>query len=423
MKTRREFLKKSITGVAAGWTLPTFLHSTALGMEQQTSAAGVQATTGRDNPITVVLQLGGGNDGLNTVIPFSNDVYYRNRPGIGLKGNQVLKLNDELGLHPNLKGIKALYDNGDVALINGVGYPNPNRSHFRSMEIWHTASDSNINEHYGWLGRYFDNTCEGAPDPATGISITAAPPQAFLGTRQIGISLKNPNSYQFIEEGQPMMAAEGAEDMSGATISELGLGAQKEDPASNLDFLQRTTMDAEISSDLILDVTKRQQNAVEYPNSRLARDLALVAQLIAGGMPTRVYYVNLGGFDTHANQLGTHSRLMTQFSEAVAAFCKDLKKLGHYDRVMVMSFSEFGRRVKENASGGTDHGVAGPMFLFGGGVKAGTYGKYPSLVDLDKGDLKHNVDFRSVYATVLDNWMNFDSQRVLKRKFSHLAFA
>jgi len=423
MKTRREFLRNSLTGVAAGWTLPTFLHNTALGMEQKNISAGVQASTGRDNPITVVLQLGGGNDGLNTVVPYTQDAYYQNRPNLALKAGEVLKVNDEFGLNPNLKNIKELYDNGEAAIINGVGYPNPNRSHFQSMEIWHTATDSDVNGHYGWLGRYFDNTCEGTPDPSTGISIGSAPPQAFLGTKQIGISMKNPKSYQLIDEQDPMMGRENGEDMSGDSIGQLGFAAPTEDPSTNLDFLKRTTMDAEISSEVVLDVTKRQKNAVDYPSTRLGRDLALVAQLIAGGMPTRVYYVNLGGFDTHANQAFTHSRLMTEFSSAVSTFCKDLKALGHYDRVMVMSFSEFGRRVKENASRGTDHGVAGPMFLFGGGVKAGTYGKYPSLLDLHKGDLKHNVDFRSVYATVLDNWMNYDSQRVLKRKFPHLAFA
>ncbi len=422
MKTRREFLQKSLTGVAAGWTLPSFLHSTALSMEQKNIAAGVQATTGRDHPITVVLQLGGGNDGLNTVVPFAHDAYYQARPNLGLKADSVLKINDEFGLNPAMSGIKDLYDSGDAALINGVGYPNPNRSHFRSMEIWHTASDSDKNEYYGWLGRYFDNACTGTPDPSEGISIGGTQPQAFHGTKQIGISMKNPKSYQFIDDHEPMMAEDGS-DMTGDSIAQLNVSAPVEDPSTNLDFLKRTTMDAELSSDVILNVTQHQKNAVEYPNSKLARDLSLVAQLIAGGMPTRVYYVNLGGFDTHANQIASHTRLLQEFSDSVAAFCKDLKKLGHYDRVMVMSFSEFGRRVKENASNGTDHGVAGPMFLFGGGIKAGTFGKYPDLLDLQKGDLKHNVDFRSVYATVLDKWMNFDSERVLKKKFPHLAFA
>jgi uncharacterized protein (DUF1501 family) len=426
MRTRREFLRNTLTGVAATYTLPSFLHNTALSMEQANIASGIQATTGRDHPILVVLQLGGGNDGLNTVIPLGHDAYYTARPGLGLKGDNVLKINDEFGLNASLSGIKDLYDSGDAALINGVGYPNPNRSHFRSMEIWQTASDSQKNEYYGWLGRYFDNQCTGTPEPAAGISIGNSPPQAFHGTKQIGIAMKNPKSYQFIDEHEPTMMgadAEDGSDMTGDSIAELNISAPVEDPATNLDFLKRTTMDAEVSSETVLNVTKTQQNAVEYPKTRLARDLSLVAQLIAGGMPTRVYYVSLGGFDTHANQTNTHNRLLKEFSDATAAFCKDLKKLGHFDRVMLMSFSEFGRRVKENASGGTDHGVAGPMFLFGGGVKAGNYGNYPSLTDLIKGDLKHNVDFRSVYATVLDKWMNVNSTEILKKKFPHLAFA
>ncbi|MEM6820984.1 MAG: DUF1501 domain-containing protein [Verrucomicrobiota bacterium] len=420
MKTRREFLKSTVTAVAAGWTLPSFIHQTAWSIERSHIASGLQAATGRDNPILVILQLGGGNDGLNTVVPFAHDAYYTARPNLAVKASSVLKLGDEFGLNPALSGIKSLYDSGNAAIINGVGYPNPNRSHFRSMEIWHTASDSNKNEHYGWLGNYFDNTCQGSPEPSNGISIGNNPPQAFHGKKQIGISMTSPKSYQFIED-EPTPDGN-SETMTGDSINELNGSAPAEDSLQNLDFLRRTTMDAEVSSETIHTMTKAQKNTISYPQTKLGRDLSLVAQLIAGGMPTRVYYVNHGGFDTHANQQGTHTRLITEFSNAVSAFCSDLKKMGHFDRVLMMSFSEFGRRVKENGSRGTDHGVAGPTFLFGGNLKGGCYGKYPSLTDLTKGDLKHNTDFRSIYSTILDGWLKTNSQSILKRKFPHMSF-
>ncbi|MGF1678668.1 MAG: DUF1501 domain-containing protein [Candidatus Methylacidiphilales bacterium] len=420
MKTRRDFLKSTLTGVAASWTLPSFLHHTAWSMEQANASSNLQAATGRDHPILVVLQLGGGNDGLNTVIPYTQDAYFKARPQLKVDPARVLRLNDSLGLHPALSGIRTLFDEGRAAIINGVGYPNPNRSHFRSMEIWHTASDADKNEYYGWLGRYFDNTCGGEPEPTLGIALSNAPPQAFHGVQQIGISMRHPKSYQFIGESGDIGMDEGDHSMSGDSIQELGSAAPGNDVGSPLDFLKRTTMDAEVSSETIRSITARQKNSLEYPRTRLANDLSLVAQLIAGGMPTRIYYVNLGGFDTHANQQNAHERLLKEFSEAVTAFCGDLNNLGLLDRVLVMSFSEFGRRVAENASGGTDHGVAGPMFLFGGALKAGLHGEYPSLTDLNKGDLKHRVDFRSVYATVLDRWMNVSSRDILKREFPHL---
>jgi len=421
MKTRREFLQSTLTGVAASWTLPGFLHQSVMAMENAQRDSILQAATGRDHPILVVLQLGGGNDGLNTVVPFVQDAYYAARPNLRVAADGLLKVSDQFGLNPVLDGIKALYDDGHAALINGVGYPNPNRSHFRSMEIWHTASDSDKNESYGWLGRYFDNTCGGAPDPAEGIALADTPPQAFHGPRPIGISMKNPKAYRFLDrEDSLLLEDHEAGNMTGDSVARLNGQAPQEDPLANLDFLKRTALDAEVSSDRIQELTKNRKNTVDYPASRLASDLALVSQLIAGGMPTRVYYVNHGGFDTHANQINSHDRLLGEFSQAVTAFCRDLKKQRLLDRVLVMCFSEFGRRVQENASGGTDHGVAGPMFLFGGNLKAGCYGTYPDLTDLTQGDLKHNVDFRSVYATIIDQWMKSDSQATLKRPFPQL---
>lgn len=412
-------------GIGATWTLPAFLNTTIGYLDARAASSPVQVATGKDGPILVVLQMAGGNDGLNTVVPFADDVYHRARPTLALSPDQVLRLNDYVGLHAHLEGIKALYDQGHVAIVQGVGYPNPNRSHFRSMEIWHTASDADRTEHQGWIGRYFDAACAGQP-PTVGVNIGSTPPQAFGGDRSLGISLASPSRYQLMEttEGpgglESMMRGEVTGDsgsQSGGSIEGLGAAAGAEDGVSNLEFLQRTALDAEISSEQIQRMVKGYQPSTHYPPTQLGEDLKLIAQLIAGGLPTRIYYAHLGGFDTHARQKPAHDRLMREFSEAMAAFCGDLKAQGNFDRVLVMTFSEFGRRVAENGSAGTDHGAAGPMFLFGGAVRAGLQGKAPSLTDLDRGDLRHQVDFRSVYATVLKGWLGADPLPILRRDF------
>jgi len=417
-------------GAAASWTLPTFLNSTIFQMDSLAADSLTQVVNGKDGRILIVLQMGGGNDGLNTLVPYSDDAYYKARRNIAIPKEAVLKINDRFGMNPQLAELKNLYDSGDLAILNGVGYPNPNRSHFRSMEIWQTASDSDKNEHYGWLGRYFDNACTGAPS-TVGVNIGSMPPQAFLGPKPIGIAMANANRYRFIESealtGSPMMqesdSGNVAGNNSGSSIENLG-GAMPplQDGMTNMDFLQRTALDAELSSQDVQKITSKYQSSVAYPKNRLASDLQLIAQLIAGGLPTRIYYANQGGFDTHADQLGSHSRLMKEFSSALGAFVADLKQQGNFERVLIMTFSEFGRRVEENASRGTDHGVAGPMFLLGGKVKSGVHSDYPSLTDLDKGDLKHQVDFRSVYATVLENWLRTGSDVILKKSFPKLGF-
>jgi uncharacterized protein (DUF1501 family) len=419
MKTRRQFIRSGMMGVAATWTLPTFLNQTILSMDLQAAHSPVQVTSGKDGPIMVVLQLGGGNDGLNTVIPYGDDAYYQARPNLNVPASDILKLDDYMGLAPQLTGLKSLYDQGHLALINGVGYPNPNRSHFRSMEIWHTASDSDKNEAYGWLGRYFDNTCEGV-DPTVGINIGKQMPQAFHGTSPNGMTMANPRQF-LLQQDPDALIAEDAEDMAGASIAMIGASSSP-DTGNPLDYLERTALDAEVSSEEIQKIVSKVKNKHSYPNSALARDLQLVAQLIAGGMGSRVYYVSQGGYDTHANQQNTHERLTGTFASALEAFCQDLKALGLFNRVVVLCFSEFGRRVRENSSQGTDHGAAGPTFVVGGAVKGGAYGQYPSLTELHRGDLVHNVDFRSIYATILDRWMQVDSNALLKRKFAHLPF-
>ena len=448
ISTRRQFLRTTMLGAAAAWTLPSFLDKTFLALGAQAAEnSATQTVTGKDAPILVVIQQAGGNDGLNTLVPFADDAYHRARPGIGFAAKDVLKLNGYCGLNPNLVALKSLYDEGHVAVVQGVGYPNPNRSHFRSTEIWQTASDSNRFAARGWLGSYFDNCCQGT-DPTVGVAVGNAMPQAFTAETPTGVSFANPEQFRWIDRERPqgsMSAAEfyyrqlnqpdedmsgsagtvrapsGRTDFAGSSIGGISGGSNAPGGMSSVDFLERTALDAQLSSDRVLQIARSTKSLVTYPlNNRLADSLSLVGRMIAGGLPTRVFYVSHGGYDTHQGQAGAHTRLMREFNDGLGAFCNDLKAQGNFGRVLVMTFSEFGRRVAQNASGGTDHGAAAPMFLCGGALKGGFYGRYPSLTQLYEGDLMHNVDFRSVYATLLERWLRVPSDRVLGRKFSTL---
>lgn len=442
--TRRDFLRTTLLGGALTMTVPTFLADTFSSLHAAALDSPVQAVTGKDAPILVVLQLAGGNDGLNTLVPYANDFYFQARPRIGIPAASVLKLDGNVGLNPGLAGFKTLFDEGHLQIVQGVGYPNPNRSHFRSTEIWETSSDSGRNEKYGWLGRYFDNACAGA-DPTVGVAIGGETPQAFWTPTPRGITLKNPDTYRF-NSGRPGMDGQdltettykelnmsdhadggaAGDSASGSSIGMIGSGAPGgKDVGSPLSFIERTALDAQVSSDKILAVSKAAQNQVAYPGSALANDLKLVSRLIAGGLTSRVYFVSQGGYDTHTNQVATQQRNLQDLGDALLAFCNDLKAQGNFDRVMVMTFSEFGRRVGENASGGTDHGTASPQFLFGGKVRGGLAGAYPSLdpAQLDHGDLVHTVDFRSVYAGLLEKWLQTPSEPVLQGKFAPFAVA
>ncbi len=434
LKTRREFLRSTVLGGALSWTVPSFLANTLSALQTQAADSATQVTTGRDGTILVVLQMAGGNDGLNTVVPFANDFYRKARPKIGLAGDQVLKLNDELGLHPGLAGLKALYDAGQLAVVQGVGYPNPNRSHFRSTEIWQTASDSERFEKYGWIGRYFDHACAGC-DPTVGVCVGGQMPQSFASRSGRGISLDNPQNYRFLpgrtKPGELPLTEEtvrqlnrpedGSSENSGATIG--AIGGPVTHAGSALDYVERVALDAEVSSEKIRAISGRVQNQASYPASQLGNALKLVARLIGGGLPTRVFYVSQGGYDTHTNQTGNHERLLRDLGGSIQAFVEDLQAQANLERVLLLTFSEFGRRVAENANQGTDHGAAAPMFLAGHRLKAGLLGTYPSLApaDLFQGDLKFAVDFRSVYASVLDDWLQTPGAPILGRKFEPLA--
>jgi uncharacterized protein (DUF1501 family) len=434
--TRRDFLRTTLLGGALTWTVPSFVAQTFSALHAEADGALTQVATGKDGPILVLIQLAGGNDGLNAVVPYTNDYYYQARPTIGIPANQVLTLNDTLGLNPALTGFKNLFDAGHLSVVNGVGYPNPNRSHFRATEIWQTASDEDKYLTDGWLGRYFDNACQGC-DPTVAINIGPRLPQAFSSHAPTGISLENPDSYRFMGSGKnddetlayrsmytpnPDDIAADSGSNSGASVSMVSGTVTLQNGQSALDFLERTSMDAQVSSDKIRAIAAKTASGTDYPHSGLANNLKLVARLIAGGLPTRVFYVSQGGYDTHTGQRGGQDGRLRELGDAVKAFTDDLTAMGEFDRVMIMTFSEFGRRVVENGSQGTDHGAAAPMFLIGSKMKAGLLGAEPSLapVDLQDGDIKYNTDFRSVYASILQDWLKTNSVPILGKQFPTL---
>jgi uncharacterized protein (DUF1501 family) len=427
--TRRQFLRTSLLGGALAWSVPSFVAQTFSALGAEADGALTQVTTGQDGPILVLIQLAGGNDGLNAVVPYTNDFYYNARPTIGIPEQQVLKLNDTLGFNPGMTGFKSLFDAGHLAVVNGVGYPNPNRSHFRATEIWQTASDEDKYLTDGWIGRYFDNACQGC-DPTVGVNIGPRLPQAFSSHTPTGVSLENPDGYRFIGSGKnddeslayrsmynPDDATSPAN--SGGSVSMVSGTVTLQNGQSALDFLERTSMDAQVSSDKIRAIAGKIPSTSKYPNSGLARNLQLIARLIAGGLPTRVFYASQGGYDTHTGQRGGQDGRLRELADSVKAFTDDLTTMGLFDRVLIMTFSEFGRRVHENGSQGTDHGAAAPMFLVGSRVKSGLLGTEPSLApqDLQDGDIKYNTDFRSVYASILKDWLKTNPAPILGKPF------
>jgi len=430
LQTRREFLRGTLLTSALSWTVPAFLANTFSSIQADAADRTTQVITGRDGSILVVLQMAGGNDGLNTVIPIGNEFYEEARPRLRIDPSQSLKLNDGFGFHPALRGLKELFDAGQLGVIHGVGYPNPNRSHFRSTEIWQTASDSERFEKHGWIGRYFDHACGGA-EPTIGVNVGRQVPQAFAARTPKGVSLDNPRNYRVPDFAAGMngdtetgeMMRDGSPDDANAGGSIAALGGAAMEGVSARDYLERTALDAQVSSEQIRAVSERVQNQAVYPGSQLGNSLKLVARLIGGGLPTRIFYVSQGGYDTHANQAGAHERLLRDLGDSLKSFMNDMKEQGNSERVMVMTFSEFGRRVAENANGGTDHGAAAPMFVVGGKVKPGIHGTFPSLApqDLFQGDLKFTTDFRRIYAGVLENWLKTGSVPVLGRKFEPFA--
>jgi uncharacterized protein (DUF1501 family) len=398
--TRRQFLMHSAAVYSALGMAPSFLA--------QAAGEAARAIEGfEDDRVLVVVQLGGGNDGLNTVVPHNNDLYYRLRPTLGLKKDRLLRLDDDFGLNRSMEGLLRLYDEGKAAIIHGVGYPNPDRSHFRSMEIWHTASDADEYLGHGWIGRYFDNCCNGRPRPQAGVALGNERPQAFEGRKGLGISTADPRRFGWIA-GE---AADNADHFARLNAPAL--------PAKNasLDFLRHTTQNAVRSSTEVQAAAERGGVGALVGGKKAGADqLSMVAGLIRGGLSTRIYYVSVSGFDTHSGQLARQDRLLALVGESLLNFQRQLEHDGTADRVVTMVFSEFGRRVAENGSGGTDHGTAAPLFLIGSNIRPGMHGRMPALDDLDAGDLKYTTDFRAVYATLLERWLNADSTAVLHHR-------
>jgi uncharacterized protein (DUF1501 family) len=418
--TRRLFLQRSLLMLSGTATVPLFLDNTALALNADPAQA---QNSGKDGKILVIVQLSGGNDGLNTVIPYADDTYYRARPSVGIRPDNLLKINDYLGLNNNLAPLKSLFDDGSMSIIQGVGYPNPNRSHFRSMDIWHTANPDDERNITGWLGRYFDACCSGE-DAKVGVAMGEVAPLAMKGEKLTGLSIERPDNYRYkgsagrdyLELNQPAPVTDTPQPSLASSRSNKP-AVEIPTPDDQLNFLARTALDAQASSDQVLNAVKNANSTANYPRNEFGDGLRTISAMIRGGLPTRVYYVTLGGFDTHANQSGRHDQLMQQFAQGVSAFWQDMKDQKNDERVCVMTFSEFGRRVEQNASNGTDHGAAAPMFIVGKNIKQGIIGKHPSLTDLDSGDLKFAIDFRSVYASLLQNWLDAPSKPILGKQF------
>lgn len=347
----------------------------------------------------VIVQLAGGNDGLNTIIPYNNDIYYNARPRLAIT-KDIIKLNDDLGFHPSLASLRSLFDNGELSIINNVGYPNPVRSHFRSMDIWQTASDADEYLQSGWLGRYLDKH---GHKPYNAIEIDKQLSLAMKGEHFNGMAT---NDYKMLyKTAKDPFFKSVLNHYEDAHLSEHNLG-----------YLYQTMIEAKSSAKYIYENTKVKLSQEEYPQNKLAKQLKNVAQFINSGLETKVFYTSLGGFDTHANQQNKQSRLLKQYAESVSAFVKDLKRNGTFKDTLILTFSEFGRRVKQNAANGTDHGAANNVFVIGEGLKkAGFYNSLARLNDLDtNGDLKFEVDFRSVYATILSQWMNVPTEGIIR---------
>jgi uncharacterized protein (DUF1501 family) len=405
--TRREFLRYTL--LACGTSVPAFLARSATAL-----AAEPADTRGR---VLVVVQLDGGNDGLNTVVPYADPDYRKYRPRLQLAAERLHKIDDRIALHPDLGGLAKVLQNQQLAIVQSVGYPNPNRSHFESMAIWQSARLKPAGDTPGWLARYLDGRpAAGGDAPALHISSTLLP-QALAGSQRHVPSLA---SLEQFRRRLGLPEGDGAREQRVA-LDQVG-SPERGEPGSLLQFIERSNLITYASSARLEGVLKGQAAATGYSDFYgLAQRLKLIAQLIKAGLTTSLYYTQIGNFDTHANQLGTHASLLREVGESLRAFLEDLNKAGEAKRVLVLVFSEFGRRLAENASAGTDHGTAAPVFLLGPGVRAGVHGPYPNLQDLDAGgDPKHALDFRQVYATVLDQWLGCSSATVLGEQFEPL---
>ncbi len=393
-QNRRDFLRSSSMVAAGTWLAPYFLQAQG---PSKGSFAGKKL---------IVIQLSGGNDGLNTIVPFENDLYYNARPQLGVKKSDVLKLSDQLGLNPALEALRPLFEDGLLSIVNGVGYPNPDRSHFRSMDIWHTASNSDEYWSSGWLGRYLDAQCANCETPHRAIELNNTLDLALKGERVKGLAMTNPN--QMIR------------DINTGYNRELASLGNAHHVHEEVGYLYKTLIESVNSADYLSDQLNLKREGRINPQSQFSNHLKTIVQMINAGMETSVYYTQLGGFDTHAQQKVRQDRLLKIYAEGISYLVSELKKSGQFKDTLIMTFSEFGRRVSQNASQGTDHGTANNLFLIGESVNGGLFNDVPSLNDLDNGDLKYELDFRRVYATVMEQWLDANSKEILKRDYQLL---
>jgi uncharacterized protein (DUF1501 family) len=388
------------------------------------------AETGRSNQerILVLIQLAGGNDGLNTVIPFADDLYYRARPGLGIGRSAVLKLDDHFGLHPNLSELQAVWDTGELAIIQGIGYPQPDRSHFRSMDIWQSAQPEELAPRTGWLGRALDLQAE-QQRAIEAMSLGGGSlPLALTAHRVLVPTVSELSQFRRSERGWTADAAQRDQLVSAAlnrpASTQPAGKAEKAAVAPSVveehEFARQAFQSALRTAERLRQLPSNPELLPGFPPSELGRQLSLVTRFITADLPTRVYFLSLDGFDTHAQQLPGHAALLQELSSAVGAFLARLKEHSLHERVLVATYSEFGRRVAENGSLGTDHGAASVSFLAGGRCRGGLHGKFPSLVDLDDGDLRWTVDFRRLYAELLTRWLEIPSEPILGPGFEPL---
>ena len=404
--SRRDFLRRGFYGIGVTTGLPVLLGRTTEALTAQ-ALAGTSMETHPER-ILVVVELSGGNDGLNTVVPFGDDTYYRVRPNLGIRETEVLKIEDGYGFHPSLVGFERLYKDGMMGVVHGCGYDNPSLSHFSSMGYWHTGVP-NGGEPLGWLGRLADGVYD---HDAQGNVIVN------IGTRQ-SLAVRARNHQPLVFNDPRSFRREGSD------AEQAALERMEVDAAANptLDFLAATAANAAESSDFVREASASYSTPVDYGIGGLSSQLRRVAALISADMPTRLYYVTYAGnsFDTHVHQADPHARLLAYTADAVRGFVEDLKRINRVDDVAIMMFTEFGRRVEENASLGTDHGTATPMFVVGSGVQGGLHGAHPSLTDLDDGNLRMTTDFRRVYATMIEQWLGYkDSASILKDSYEPL---
>ncbi|HVN69815.1 MAG TPA: DUF1501 domain-containing protein [Candidatus Binatia bacterium] len=374
------------------------------------AAAPLPGLPGGSDRCLVLVNLYGGNDGLNCVVPHGDPRYYQLRPGLAIAPEDVLPIDGHIGLNATMRSFKSMYDAGQVAIVQNVGYPNPDHSHFRSTEIWQTAAPERY-EHTGWLGRYFDDAAFPKSKLFKGVAISKVLPEALVSTRTDIPAIPGVNEYSLMADNNPRARNAFSREAQDRTL-----------PFASpyLAHVMEIESDAQKSSEELPKLIGGYTTKASYPATPLGRSLALAAQIVGSNLGTKVIYVEHGSFDTHVGQKTTQNLLLQQFSNAMAAFYADLAEHGNDRRVLTLTFSEFGRRIEENGSRGTDHGEASPLFMIGGGVKGGLYGSAPDLGNANMGNLRYAVDFRSVYATVLERWLGRPSAPLLDGEFAVL---